>query len=254
MIRKFVIVLGVFAVLLILVLIVPIFFLNSIVKGGVEAVGPKIAKVDVKLESVNVSIFSGTGRIQGLFVGNPAGYKTPSAIKAGSVNLDIEPRSVFKDKLVVKSVQVNAPEITFEGGLGGNNLKQILDNVQAAAGSSTLASKDSSGGKRIQVDDFQITGGKVNLSTGILGGQAIALPLPDIHLTDLGKDSDGITSAELGARVMNEVISKVAPLVGDALGKVGQQALGTATDVGKGAVGEAGKAVKTIGDLFKKGK
>ena len=56
-------------------------FLNGIVKKGVETAGPMITKVDVKLDGANISIFSGSADLKGLFVGNPPGYTTDSAIK-----------------------------------------------------------------------------------------------------------------------------------------------------------------------------
>jgi hypothetical protein len=48
-------------------------FLDTAVKRGVETVGPMLTKVDVKLDSVNLSLLSGGGKLKGLFVGNPSG-------------------------------------------------------------------------------------------------------------------------------------------------------------------------------------
>ena len=41
------------------------FFLDSLVKKGVETAGPKIAKVDVKLDSVKLSILWAAARSTG---------------------------------------------------------------------------------------------------------------------------------------------------------------------------------------------
>ena len=79
--------------------------------------------------------------------------------------------SVLSDKIVVRSVQVISPEITFEGNpLGGNNnFRKILDNVNAAAKSSRRARHQPAGArpppspaKKLEVDDFLITGAKVH--------------------------------------------------------------------------------------------
>ena len=108
-------------------------FLGDIVKRGVETVGPKITQVSVKVDEVHLSLLTGSASVKGLVVGNPAGYQAPQAISAGLIAVGVNPLSVLSDKIVVRSIQLESPEITFEGGLGGNNLSQIMDNVNAAA-------------------------------------------------------------------------------------------------------------------------
>src|SRR5438105_7870341 len=93
-----------------------IYFLGSIVKKGVETVGPQITKTEMKLDGATLSLLSGSGKLKGLFVGNPEGFRAESAIKVASVSVGVVPRSVFSDKIHVTHVEVLAPEITFEGG------------------------------------------------------------------------------------------------------------------------------------------
>src|SRR3954466_3164787 len=107
-------------VLLILALVAGYFFLGTIVKSGVEKVGPRVTKTDVKLKGATLSVFSGSGELKGFVVGNPEGYKSPSAIQVGSMAVSVQPGSVMSDKIVVHSIKMVAPEITFEGTLGGN--------------------------------------------------------------------------------------------------------------------------------------
>src|SRR5436309_767213 len=86
-------------VVLILALLVVYLSLDSIVKKGVETVGPAITKVDVKLASASLSPFSGSGKLKGFVVGNPEGYKTASAIQLGEVSVSVVPKSVLGDKV-----------------------------------------------------------------------------------------------------------------------------------------------------------
>src|SRR6266702_4272761 len=109
-------------------------FLDAGVKRGIETVGPMLTKVEVKLDSVSLSLLSGSGKVKGMVLGNPEGFKTPSAIQVGNASLALQPSSVFSDKVVIKSVNVHAPEITFETDLKGNNLSKIVANIQAATG------------------------------------------------------------------------------------------------------------------------
>src|ERR1035437_10029823 len=74
--------------------------LDGAVKRGVETFGPKLTKVDIKLQSVSLSLLSGAGTIKGLLVGNPEGFKTPSAIRVGEATLALKPGSLLSDKIV----------------------------------------------------------------------------------------------------------------------------------------------------------
>jgi hypothetical protein len=69
--------------------------LNGAIKKGVETFGPQIAKVDVKLDGVKLSIFSGSGSIKGLVIGNPEGYKTPEAMSVGLASVAVVARFNF---------------------------------------------------------------------------------------------------------------------------------------------------------------
>src|SRR5437763_831593 len=109
-------------ILLIVVVAVCWVFLGSIVTKGVNTVGPTVTKTDVRLGSASVSILSGGATLSDLFVGNPEGYKTESAIKAGKISVSLKPMSIFGDKIIVRSVNVKSPDITVEGGITKNNL------------------------------------------------------------------------------------------------------------------------------------
>ena len=247
----------VLVVLLVVVVVAAAFFLGSIVKKGVETVGPTVTKVETKLDGATISLLSGKGELKGLFLGNPEGFKTPSAIKVGSVNMAIKAGSILSDKIVIHSINVKAPEITFEGSLSGNNLSKILENIQLSAAALTgpadgSKKSESSGGKKIQVDDFAITGGKLNLSMTILGGKSVTVPLPDIHLTNLGTDSNGITPAELAEKVFKEIVSSSTKAATEAVANLAKGATDAVKNVGKSTGATLEKATKGIGDLFKK--
>jgi hypothetical protein len=206
-------------VLLIVAVAVAALCLDSIVKKGVETIGPQITKVSVNLDSIHIGLLTGAAKVKGLVVGNPDGYKTPNAISVGLAEVGVNPFSVLSDKIVVRFVHVESPEITFEGGLSGNNLSKIEDNVngvaQAGGPPKTTTSASSKPAQKIEVDDFLITGAKVHVSLTGLGAKEMTLPLPDIHLTDLGKGSGGLTPTDLTHAVLKSIISATVSAVKD---------------------------------------
>jgi len=239
-------------ILLVIGLVALTLSLDRIVKTGVETVGPQVAKVEVKLAGVSLSFFSGKGEIKGLVVGNPEGYKTESAIKVGGVSVVVKPSTVFSDKILVESINVSGPEVTFEGGLTGNNLKKILANIDSSLGGGSGGTNTTqTSSTKLQVNDLMITGGKINVAVPGLA-KTTTVPLPAIHLTDLGKDSDGITAADLSKRIIGAILENSTKAVGSVLGDLGKGVTETATSLGKGAAQSAEKVTKGIGDLFKK--
>jgi hypothetical protein len=236
---------GAIVVLVILALVIVFVNLNSIVKKGVETVGPQLTKVEVRLGAAKLSPASGNGELSKLFVGNPEGYKTPSAIEVGNVKVAVKLSSALSDTIVVESVDIQAPEITLEGGLGGNNLMTIMKNLEGAPEDvpPTPESKPASeGGKKFFVKDVVINGGKINISvTGFGGGKKLTVPLPPIHLTNIGSENNGVTAAQLCKEILKPIISSAL--------KAGTEAL---VESGGDIKGSAGKAVDGLKGFFKK--
>lgn len=231
-----------------IVVAVVIICLGSIIKEGVNMYGPQIAKVPVSVDAVSVNLFTSSAEVKGLVVGNPPGYKTPQAVSVGDVHVEIDPTTVFADKIVVHYIDIGAPEITFEGGLTGNNLSQILDNVNGSARTNnatvTTPTGKTKAARKLEVDSLSIIGAKVHVNLTGIGGKEMTLTLPDIHLSNLGTGPNGITPAALTSQVFSAITSSTLKAVESQITNLG----GNVENLGKGSV----KSVKSaIGNLFK---
>jgi len=245
-------------VLMVLVALGIHFFLDSAVKQGVETIGPKLTKVDVKLDGVHISVLSGSGKIKGLVVGNPDPYKTPHSISVSSAALELKPGSLLSDKLVIKSINVEAPEITFEGGLSGNNLSKILANLNESTsgpGGTNVANatpkEQKKANKKLEVDDFYITGAKLTANITDLG-KTVVIPLPTIHLSNLGTGPDGITVTELTKKVISEIEKESLKAVSSSATDIGKAAENLTKGLGKNSGGAVTNITQGIGNLLKK--
>ncbi len=251
--KKWLVRIGVALVVIIIAVVLCVrFMLDSAVKKGVETVGPMVTKVNVKLDSVSISVLSGSGSVRGLVVGNPEGFKTPSAISVGSASVNIVPKSVLSDKIVIKSIAIEAPEITYETSLKSSNLTTIMANIDSFTGGSSSEKESASAQRKLQVDDVIISGGKIHVSITTLAGKSMTVPLPTIHLTNLGQGPEGITAADLTKRILGEIEKNTVQVAAGAVADLGKEAVGAVKDAGKAAAGAAEKAVKGIGGLFKK--
>lgn len=246
-------------VLIVLVALSVHFFLDGAVKNGIETLGPKMTKVDIKLNAVAISLLSGSGKIKGLVVGNPEGYNTSNAISVGTAALALKPGSLLSDKLIITSINVEAPEITFEGGLKGNNLSKILANLNETTSgprgtnvSGATPKEEKKAAKKLEVDDFTITGAKLNANITDLGGKTMTLPLPTIHLSNLGTGPDGITAPELTKQVISAIEKQAMETVASQAGNLGNMAGNLTKGLGTNANSTINNASKGLGNLFKK--
>jgi uncharacterized protein involved in outer membrane biogenesis len=236
-------------VLVMAVLVAVALSLDSIVKKGVETIGPSATQTNVKLKSAGVSIFGCRVELMGFFLGNPTGYKTYSAITVDDVSVSVKPATVFSDKLVVNSIIVKSPVITLEGGLSDNNLTKIEKNLNDYVGGSSTTPKSSAPAsgpakpeRKFQVNELVLTGSKLEVNTKLSGGRTITLSIPDIHLTDLGTGPEGITGAQVGQQALHAVLNAATKAIAQNAASFGTQGVEKA----KGAVQKAADAVKGL--------
>jgi hypothetical protein len=233
------------AVLLVAGIAALFYFLSDIVKSGVETAGPPLTKGELRLAKANLSPFSGLAQITGLFVGNPQGWKSESAVKVGDVKVKLDVGSALSDTVIIDSIHIQAPEITYETSLTGSNLGKILENIEAAAGTAKPADATASApGKKFRVKDIHIQGAKVHLAA--LGKQ-ITVPLADIRLQNVGTDGQGVTAAELTRDILKPVLASVMKAAAESATGITQHV----KDLGKDA-GQLDKAATGLKDLFKK--
>ena len=228
-------------VIVLVVLVVVVLNLDKGIKAAVETLGPELTQSSVTLNDVDLSLTSGEGSLKGLVVGNPAGFKTPNAFSLGEIFIAIDPESVTTDTIVIKSIRIVAPEITYESAKGGTNLDQLQKNVEQALGASDGASSDASEGatdessattKKLIIKDLNITDGKISYSNPLLGDKPISLPLPAIKLTGIGERSGGASAGEVVKQILEAINKNAAGAVTNsgALKDLGNKIKGQATE------------------------
>jgi len=212
--KKFLVVVGVALAFVVVAVMIIVGNVNSIVKKGVESTAPMILQAPVNLDKVDISLFSGSGKLDGLTIGNPKGYKTDYAFRMKQLKVDLVVKSVTSDLIHIKDVVIDSPDIMFEGGAGKSNLTQLQDNAKAfalAAGEKQKESSDSQG-KKMQIDHLMIKNAKVNVSMNVLQGKELTIPLPTIELKDIGKDK-GAGISDVVEVILVAVNKAVVPAV-----------------------------------------
>lgn len=226
------------------------FSLNSLVKTGVEAVAPEATGSAVTLGKVKLMPFSGSGELQEFVIGNPKGFKTDYALRFGTIRVKVDPASLTSDCIVIKDVLIDGPQITYEQGLGGNNISALLANIQAFADKfKTESAEKESKPAKLRIDHFLLRNGKLRLSVTLAGGRTMDLPMPKVELKDIGGDDQSTwadTVSRLAGAINQAVVKAVTGSVG-IVGDTGKEALNAAKGIGTGAkntVKDLGSGVK----------
>jgi len=212
-------------VLLVVLILVANFFLGSIVKSTVNSVGPLALGVPVSLADANFRLLQGKLYLKGFVLGNPEGFKSDHAISVGEVAVDLDMKTILSDTIHVRRVYVDKPEISYELGLGTSNVGTILDKLGGDKKEPTPQSK-----KKVIIDDFLIENGGIVIAAKLTGGVGAPVPLPTIHMKDLGKDEGGTSVVDVFKKVFGAIISSATGLVSGTGKLIGE---------GAGAVGDA---------------
>jgi len=263
--KKWFLIGGAVVAVIILFLIWGVSNLGPLIKNAVNTYGPKITKTEMRLADVGISIFSGEAKLKDFYLGNPKGFKSPDAMKVGSVYVDVDEGSLTGDTIIIDKIEVVRPEITYEKVRGTDNFQRILDNVKRTVGSgaaSTKAPEKEGGGKKLLIRDFVLRGGKVNLAMPMLAEKGVSAPLPDIHLRDVGKGGASPAKAfeevfaalyeKITSRAVTDVLNQGLKALGPGMEALGEGAKSKLEGVTQGAKKELEGVTDKVKGLFGK--
>lgn len=189
---------------------------DTLVKRAIEQFGPQITGVSVTVSRVKLEPTDGKASIAGLAVGNPAGYNSPNSITLGEMRLAIDFFTVISNVVHVKELVIDAPAVTYERGPGGDNLSAIQKHIDqevakhGGGGKQAAPSPSSSGGKKFVIDNLYVRDAKIKYS------DSVTLPMPNLHLRDVGKASNGASAGEITHTVWGSIAGSAGNLASGA--------------------------------------
>ncbi|HKK25366.1 MAG TPA: hypothetical protein VJ941_07030 [Gracilimonas sp.] len=174
-----------FAVVLLSLLLVITLSLDGMVKSGIERNGSELLQTRVTVDNVNISLFSGSGTINGFAVQNPENYSDESALYIEEASIKIDVTSLLSDRIIVNEIKLNNPEILFEQKGIGINLNTLSDNMDI---DSQETPEDSE--TNLIIDHLKIIEGKVIVNSTLNRDQTTEVSLTDLTVNDIGRDGN----------------------------------------------------------------
>ncbi|MEM9624415.1 MAG: hypothetical protein AAF993_22435 [Pseudomonadota bacterium] len=185
---------------------------GSLIKSVIEEFGPDYLATDVSVDAVDLALTEGSAQVNGLSIGNPAGFEGPAAMQLGEVKVALDTQQISSELVVMKEVVIDSAVIAAVAKGSKTNFQQLMENLEAATGgpsaeAETGASEETSE-TRFIVDSFAFTNAKASLDSDLLG--RMDLTIPDIRLQGIGRKSNGATAAELAQEILKPITTAVS--------------------------------------------
>jgi hypothetical protein len=241
--KKFLIILGILAVLGVAAVVFVSMNLGKIVTAGVNRYGPQLTQTKLTLESASISPFSGVGTLNGLVIGNPKGWSDANLASLGKIHLDVVPSSLRGDHIVINEVVIDAPVFNYETKIIASNVADLLANIEQVLGGAKPApdaktDRAATGAPiKFSVKKFRLLHGKVRVG---VGPAATTVPLPAIEIDELGTKEGGVTAAQAVSVVMKQVVGHIVAATA-----------GAASDLLKTSGAASAEGMKQAGDAIK---
>ncbi len=215
---------------------------NTLIKHAVEKVGPKFTQTTVELGEVDFQPFQGYVMLKNLKIGNPKGFSEKDLFSLGKITIDLEPETLFGKKIIINRIAVKNVFANYEMANGTNNIEMLQRNIlgkpkpeakQQKSSSPSAAAKDKKkdAEKTFVITDLTVQDVKVSAS---VSGVRMTLPLPAIHMTDIGKKKPS---------TVKEIVSSLIKI----FSKETLNAITTATtDALKSGADSIGKMIKNL--------
>ena len=134
-----------------------------------------------------------------------------------------------------------------------------MNALTGGSTSSDTSSSDTSESEspKLIIENVYIRNTEASISAAILGGKKMTVPVPDLHLTDIGKDDGGASPAEAATLILDELLNDVTSAVSSVdlsgVADIAKDVLDGSGDIAKegekaveGAVEEAGNLLGNI--------
>ena len=182
------------------------FYLDSIVKSGIEVVGSNLLGTVVTVDSVSLSPLSGQGSISGLRVENPEGFESQYAFELDSVLVSIDVNSVFTDAAEIESIVIMQPVITYETKIASDNIRTLLDNLDEGDAPSSDPETEDDSAQQIIIREFRMVGSQLNFVSALVSAP---ITLADIEIRDIGAEGGSASAANAVRVVLQELVASI---------------------------------------------
>lgn len=248
--------------LLILALALHPLWIGPAIKAATTKIAPTYTGTPLALEECDINLYAGRVVFGGFSLSNPEGCADPTAASVKTLRVLVDVPSLATDVIVVKEITLTGIYASYVNAAPGKtNFDVIADNAKAATGGDkpksevaeqpseqlpeqtaqestnepTVAAESKGEGKKVIIE-------KLTFGDLMVSYYGFPLPVPGtIVLTDIGKDSQGVSWQGAGEEIVAQLQQKLG-VAGKGVMNLGAQGL----DLGTAGVTNALEAVKAM--------
>lgn len=198
--------------------------LENVVKQLVHEYGSKVTGTDVSISGLDFKPTSGYAAVKDIKIENPKGYKSENLFYLKELGVKIDISTITNDIIVVDSIKITEPKITYEMlSLTQNNISDLLNNIQT----NTASPKDNTSKKETKKTKAQQTSSKkviiktLSVDDGIISVMAgigslkeeLSLPLPKIEMHNIGQEKQGSSIKDTVNLVIKKILNSATDTV-----------------------------------------
>lgn len=199
---------GIIVLLLVAVGVYVVMNSSALLGRAIESYGSRYLGAPVSVGGVDLSVREGSAGIRSLEVGNPQPFSGPPAFRLAGISVTLDPAQVSSELIVLKNVTVDGAEVAALVRGRETNLQRLMDNLAANTGAAARAEETRVQSEvKLIIDRFSFTNASATVDSDVLG--AAAVDIPDIHLSDIGRQSNGATVGQVLEQVMQPIVRAV---------------------------------------------
>jgi len=198
-------------VLLVILVILAPFIINSILKTGIETAIKKQLNVDASVSRVHLNMSAGSIEVNDLKIGNPPGYEFERFLELKSMAITVDVRSLFSDTVEVNQISLNDITIVMEQKGLTSNLNDILKSMpKKTSAEAEKAEKPAQEGKNVHIASLDIQNIDVKVKLLPIPGKsdAVSLKIAALHFSNIGGKKT--TLADVVGKVFAEIANAIA--------------------------------------------
>jgi hypothetical protein len=199
---------GIVVLLLVAVGVYVVMNSSALLGRAIETHGSRYLGAPVSVGGVDVSLREGSAGIRSLEVGNPPPFSGPPAFRLGGIAVTIDSAQVSSELIVLTNVTVDGAQVAALVRGRESNLQRLMDNLEANTRAAARAEQTGVQSEvKLIIDRFSFTNASASVDSDLFGGTAV--DIPDVHLTDIGRQANGATIGQVLQQVMQPIVRAV---------------------------------------------
>jgi len=181
---------------------------GALLERAIETYGTRYLGAPVSVGGVNVAITEGSAGIDELVIDNPSEFSGPAAFRLGNISATLDTQQISSELVVLKNVSIDGAEINLLAEGRNTNLKALMDHLDREIGATDQAEETGTASEvKLIIDRFSFTNATASVDSDVLGQASVTLP--DINLSDIGRQSNGATVGQALKQILDPIVRAV---------------------------------------------